>query len=442
LTAAPFLPESMTTAMNISRFRLDNGLRIVTVPQPHLHVCEMACYVGVGGRHEPVELTGISHFLEHMLFRGTKDYPDSLTLERAFEAIGGTVNAATDAESTCYFSRLHPNELETGADLFASLLRRPVWQGLETERLIIIEEALEDLNEQGAMINPEILTGRLHWPEHPLSQPIIGTSESLHAINLDALIQFHQQHYTPGNTVIVVSGRIDTERAHRVLSAAFGDWHTSLPTTPAISPPFAVSTSPQTVWVPDSSSQITIQISLLLPGRHDEDAFAMRIWRRLLSWGATSRLMLRLREELGLTYHVEANLTLLADTGCLSVDLSVNPDNLLQAIREVLEILTTMRQEQVPADELKRVVQNFCFDLEFSRDHADEMTVRHGWGELVDYHRTIEDDMQSVAALNCDQMLRAAKRLLVSSQLAMAIVGPFNPEDQKKAEQLLTSLSW
>lgn len=168
----------------------------------------------------------------------------------------------------------------------------------------------------------------------------------------------------------------------------------------------------------------------------------MRIWRRILSWGATSRLMLRLREELGLTYHVEANLGLLADTGCLTVDLSVNPDNLLQAIREVLEILTTMRQEQLPADELKRVVQNFCFDLEFSRDHADEMTVRHGWGELVDYHRTIEDDMQSAAALTCDQMRTAAKRLIVSSQLAMAIVGPFNPEDQKQAEQLLTSLSW
>ena len=97
--------------MNISRIRLDNGPRIVVVPQPHLHVCEMACYVGVGSRYESEELAGISHFLEHMLFRGTEDYPDSLLLERAFEALGGTVNAATDAELTCYFSRLHPGSL-------------------------------------------------------------------------------------------------------------------------------------------------------------------------------------------------------------------------------------------------------------------------------------------------------------------------------------------
>ncbi len=428
--------------MNVSVLRLDNGLRIVTVPQPHLHVCEMACYVSVGGRHEPIELAGISHFLEHMLFRGTRDYPNSLTLECAFEAIGGSVNAATDAESTCYFSRLHPDQLATGAELFASLLRHPIWQGLETERRIIIEEALEDLNEHAVMINPDVLTGRLHWPGHPLSQPTIGTSESLRAINLEALIQFHQQHYTPKNTVIVVSGRIDAVTANRVVSTAFGDWQGELPVPPLSATALAASGSPQTVWVTDSNSQIGIQISLLLPGRHDPDAFAMRIWRRILSWGATSRLMLRLREELGLTYHIEANLTLLADTGCLTVDLSIHPDNLLEAIREVLEIFTKMRQTPVPTDELQRVLQNFCFDLEFSRDHADEMTVRHGWGELVDYHRSIDDDLQSVATLNCEQMQAAARRLLVSSQLALAVIGPYSSGDQAKVDELLTNLTW
>jgi predicted Zn-dependent peptidase len=152
--------------------------------------------------------------------------------------------------------------------------------------------------------------------------------------------------------------------------------------------------------------------------------------------------MLRLREELGLTYHVEANLTLLADTGCLTVDLSVNPDNLLQAIREVLAILTNMRQTRVAPDELQRVLQNFCFDLDFSRDHADEMTVRHGWGELVGYHRTIDDDLKDVEALSCEQLQTAAQRLLISSRLAMAVVGPFNPEDRTKAEQLLSELTW
>ena len=428
--------------MNVSRFRLDNGLRIVIVPQPHLHVCEMACYVGVGSRYESEELAGISHFLEHMLFRGTEDYPASLILERAFEAIGGTVNAATDAELTCYFSRLHPDQLETGALLFASLLRRPIWQGLETERRIIIEEALEDLNEQGKMINPDVLTGRLLWPEHPLSLPTIGTSKSLQTINLDSLKQFHEKYYTPSNTVVVVSGRVEIEAAKKTVTEAFGAWDGPLPPAPTAVIPRQDNDLPQSVWVSDSSSQVSIQFTLQLPGRHDSDSFAMRIWRRLLSWGSTSRLMLRLREELGLTYHVEANLNLLADTGCLSVDLSVNPDNLLPAIREVLAVLTTMRHEAVPLDELQRTLKGFCFDLEFSRDHADEMTVRHGWGELVGYHRSIEDDLESAETLDCEQLLSAARRLLVPGRLALAVVGPFNRKERKQAENMLKELSW
>lgn len=428
--------------MNISRFCLDNGLRIIIVPQPHLHVCEMACYVGVGSRYETEELAGISHFLEHMLFRGTQDYPDSLILERAFEAIGGTVNAATDAELTCYFSRLHPDHLATGAQLFASLLRRPIWHGLETERKIIIEEALEDLNEQGEMINPDVLTGRLLWPNHPLSLSTIGSNESLQKIDLDALVHYHQQHYTPANTVLVVAGCVDKEVAQRALSDAFANWDGPTPIAPPSATAIDESSVPQSVWVPDSSSQVSIQICLQLPGRHDPDAFAMRIWRRLLSWGSTSRLMLRLREELGLTYHVEANVNMLADTGCLSVDLSVNPDNLLQAIQEVLAVLTAMRHNPVPAEELQRVLKSFCYDLEFSRDHADEMTVRHGWGELVDYHRSIEDDLRAAETLTCEHLQTAARRLLVPGRLAMAVVGPFNPEDQKDADKLFKEVTW
>lgn len=428
--------------MNVSRFTLPNGLRIITVSQPNLHVCEMACYVGVGSRYESIELAGISHFLEHMLFRGTTEYPDSLRLERAFEAIGGTVNAATDAESTCYFSRLHPSKLTTGAELFASLLQRPLWSGLETERRIIIEEALEDTNEQGDLINPDVLNARLHWPGHPLSQSTIGSSESLLAIDRKALEQFHRQHYTPANTVVVVSGRIEAETAHQAVADAFGSWEGSAAEEAGKAGFNPTPTQPQSVWVADSSSQVTIQFSLQLPGRHDPDAFAMRIWRRLLSWGSTSRLMLRLREELGLTYHIDASLNLLADTGCLSIDLSVHPDNLLAAVREVLGVLTTMRHAPVPADELERAIQSFRFDLEFSRDHADEMTVRHGWGELVGYNRSIEDDLQAAAEIDCEQLQAAARRLLIPGRLALAVIGPFTPQNRMQSEQLLTEVDW
>jgi len=426
--------------MNASVTRLDNGLRVVCVPQPHLHVCEVACYVGVGSRHEPEALAGISHFLEHMLFRGSADYPDSLSLERAFEELGGSVNASTDAESTCFYSRVHPDNVDAGMALFASLLLRPQFPGIETERRIILEEALEDLNEKGRMINPDILTGRLLWPDHPLSQPTIGTTTSLQSISTADLEQWHRQYYTPENCVIVFAGRVDQAQAQTAVEKSFAGWQGAAPAAALVASGTVCGV--QSEWVVDSSSQVNLQLALLCPGRAGADAFALRIWRRLLSWGGTSRLMLRLREELGLTYHVEAGLNLLAETGCLSIDLSLHPDNLQPALSEVLAILSAMRATPVPEDELERCLRSFCFDLEFSRDHADEMAVRYGWGELVGYRHSIEEDLAAAGRLTGADLLAAARRLVVPERLAVAVVGPWKRRDRAACDRLLHRLSW
>jgi len=428
--------------MIATRFSLDNGLRLVCIPQPHLHVCEVACYVGVGSRHEPEEVAGISHFLEHMLFRGSSDYPDSLTMERAFEALGGNANASTDAETTCYYSRFHPDHVVEGTGLFASLLLRPLFAGIETERRIILEEALEDLNEKGVMINPDTLTGRLLWPGHTLSQPTIGTADSLRRIDVAALQAWHRQHYTPANTVIVFAGSFDPAAARQAVEDAFADWQGEAAAPPTPVQPLVNASGVQSVWVADSSSQVNVQLALRIPGRSDPDAFALRIWRRLLSWGGTSRLMLRLREELGLTYHVEAGLNLLGDTGCLSVDLSLHPDNFIAGLREVLLILGAMRSAPVPVDELQRCLRSFSYDLEFSRDHADEMAVRYGWGELVGYKHSVEEDLAAAARLTSADLQAAACRLLTTDQLTAAIVGPWRKRDRREGERLLRDLVW
>ena len=158
---------------------LANGVRLVTVPMPHLHSAELVCSMAVGGRCEPVELSGISHFLEHMIFRGTAEYATSIELERAFEAIGGSVNASTDAETTCFHSRIHPDFLGEGVALFASMLLRPKFNEIDIERRIILEEARDDFNEEGIQVNLDNLMMGLLWPGHPLGESLIGSSETL-----------------------------------------------------------------------------------------------------------------------------------------------------------------------------------------------------------------------------------------------------------------------
>jgi predicted Zn-dependent peptidase len=418
---------------------LANGLRVVTVEMPHLHSAEMACYFKVGGRNEELATAGISHFLEHMLFRGTADYSTSLELERAFEAIGGAVNAGTDAETTCYHTRLHPERVAEGAALFASMLRRPLFADLEIERRIILEEALEDLNERGEEVNPDNLTGRLLWPGHPLSFPTIGTRDSIRNIGPEALRRHHAGFYTPGNSVLVVAGPVRHDVVAAAVFDSFGDWQGA-----AVPPTLLHAGSdghgtPESIWVQDSDSQISVQFAFRLPGRQNPHAVSWRVLRRILSGGGASRLMLRLRETLGLTYSIEANLSLFEECGCFSIDFSVAPENLTAAVRAVLAVLAELCREPVGEEELARVVRCYLYDLDFSRDHADEMTVRYGWGELVGYLRTLEADRREIAAVDAGMLLTVARQLFVPGALKVAFAGPFRAKDRKAVEKLLAA---
>jgi len=414
-----------------------NGLRLVTVAMPHLHSAEMACYVKVGGRNEEAATAGISHFLEHMIFRGTGEYPTSLELECAFEEIGGAVNAATDGETTCFHSRLHPERIAEGAALFASMLRRPLLSDLEIERRIILEEALEDLNERGEEINPDNLTARLLWPDHPLSLPTIGTRASICAVDAEALRRHHDVYYTPANTVLVVAGPVTHAAVAAVVGKQFGDWQ-GAPVPPVLLHEGGGEEGvPESIWVRDSDSQVAAQLAFRLPGRQSPHSVALRVLRRVLSGGGASRLMLRLRETLGLTYSIEANLSLFEECGCFTVDCSVAPENLPAAVREVLAVFAELCREPVGAEELERVVRGYLYDLDFSRDHADELTVRYGWGETVGYLRTLEDDRREIAAMSPEALLATAGELFVPGSLKAAFVGPFRVKDRKEVGRLL-----
>ncbi|APG24648.1 MULTISPECIES: M16 family metallopeptidase [Syntrophotalea] len=416
---------------------LANGLRLVTVEMPHLHSVEMVCHVGVGGRHERPAQAGISHFLEHMLFRGTCDYPTGLALESAFESLGGTVNAATDGETTCYHSRLHPDHIAEGAVLFASLLRRTLLNDIDIERRIIIEEALEDLNESGEEINPDNLTSRLIWPDHPLSLPIVGTRESIANLNREDLRRHLETWYTPGNTVIAVAGQVSRARALAAVEAAFGDWQDH-PVPVALAAPPPRNDGPRTIWTRDAASQIHVQLAFCAPGRKDPRTPALRLLRRILS-GSSSRLMVRLREQLGLTYHAEANLGLYDDCGVFSIDLAVAPSSLTQALRELLQMLDNLCSHPASDDELQRVIRSFIFEQEFSLDQADNRAGRFGWGELVGYPLTLAEECRQVQALSAAQVRDVAAELFLPQALAAAFVGPFKIRQRDAAEKLLTA---
>lgn len=415
---------------------LANGVRLVTVPMPHLHSAELVCSMAVGGRCEPVELSGISHFLEHMIFRGTAEYATSIELERAFEAIGGSVNASTDAETTCFHSRIHPDFLGEGVALFASMLLRPKFNEIDIERRIILEEARDDFNEEGIQVNLDNLMMGLLWPGHPLGESLIGSSETLQEIDRSVLEEYYRSWYLPQNLVICACGPIVRSEFKALVKQEFGDWSAGevLPVLPVAE---SLPNITESLWVQDSDSQVSLQLAFRLPGRQDERTLAIRLLRRILSTGGGARLSLRLREELGLTYSVEANCSLLDDTGYMAIDLSVAPENLLSAVTELLNVLAELREQKIPADELIAVVKSYQFDLEFSRDQSEAMAVRFGWGLQADYIRTLEQDCRELQDLTPEYLQQVAGELLSETGMKLVVVGPWSDADRQVIEQKL-----
>ncbi len=416
--------------------QLTNGVRLVTVPMPHLHATELVCSMAVGGRCEAAELAGISHFLEHMIFRGTSDYATSTDLERAFESIGGSVNAATDAETTCFHSRVHPDYLAPGVALFASMLLRPKFNAIDTERRIVLEEAREDFNEEGAQINLDNLMVNLFWPDHPLGRSLVGTTETLQQIDRSRLESYYKAWYQPQNLVICACGPVDPDVFLRAVDEEFGNWEAghSVAVLPA---PVVIDTKPESCWVYDSDSQVSLQLAFRLPGRHDERTLAVRLLRRILSWGGGARLALRLREELGLTYAVEANCSFLEDTGYLAIDLSVAAENLYTAVTEVFSVLEKLRHQPVPDEELAAAIRSYLFDLDFSRDQSDAMAVRYGWGLQANYIRTLEQDRRELQQLTGQQLRQVAHDFFRPQGVKLVVVGPWSESERQNVEQFL-----
>jgi predicted Zn-dependent peptidase len=321
-------------------------------------------------------------------------------------------------------------------EVFASMLMRPLLTGIDIEKRIIAEEAREDLNEHGEEINPDTIVSRLLWPRHPLGMPTIGTLESIAAIDQGDLKKHLKNFYSPSNAVLVVSGPINNSA---VLSAAmdcFGKWQdVKVPPTSMVTfRQFA----PQISCVQDSDSQMNLQLAFLGFARDDTRFMALRFLRRILAGGGSSRLHLRLREELGIIYSVDGAIGAYDETGCLAFDLSTAAETLIRAVEAAFEELLRISGTPVPTDELERIRNSYIFDLEFSLDSAYEMGGRYGWGELMGVVRSIEDDQSEARRITSADLKDAALALFAPENIRLVAVGPWKRGMKKALKELVT----
>jgi predicted Zn-dependent peptidase len=193
------------------RARFANGARVVVARTPGLHSAMLALYVRVGSRHEDPEANGVSHFVEHLLFRGSRGYPDSRAMNAAVEAAGGSMNAMTARDHTCFYTSLHPAGLETGIDVIADLISHPLLREIEVERQVILEEILDEVDSRGRDVDPDNLVKRIVYSGHGLGQKIAGSRGSVRALGEGTIRAHHARHYTGANVVLVAAGPVSFE---------------------------------------------------------------------------------------------------------------------------------------------------------------------------------------------------------------------------------------
>lgn len=404
---------------------LPNGLTVVSVEMPHLHTIELSIMVRAGLRMETEATNGISHFLEHMLFRGNRHFENSIALSREFETIGRDLRAATHSEYTSFGFSPHPPNLERAMQLLALFFDGPTFPGLELERGIILEECLEDLNDEGANININNLACQLLYAGNPLSWPTIGTEQTIRAITEADLKHYFETWYHPSNMVLAGAGAIDGDRFESLAEQYFGGWsHKGRLIAKEGFGLVEKQDAPRTLFQQDKDSQIQLQLCFRSRSYNHPDYFALSLISRMFDDGVCSRLQKSLREDRGLVYSVECRATSWSDTGTFDFDVQVSPENAGQVTQILFEEIKTFLRDGPSQAELDHVKNRYEFDLELDLDDPYKQIDRYAFPELFSSPMPVEEERERMRAVTLEECRRVAEETLAREKLNVIAVGP------------------
>ena len=412
--------------------RLENGLRVATAEMPAMESVSVGIWAGAGGRHESDRTNGAAHFLEHLLFKGTRRRSAS-AIAREVEGLGGDLNAFTSEDHTCYFAKAEARHLPRVADVLLDMYQHSALPAheVERERGVIREEILMG-RDQPAQVAEELLTATF-WPRHPVGRPLTGTVESVAALRRADLTGFWRAGYSSGNTVLTVAGPVGHSEVLTGLSASLAR------TRPGQRARFrrvrAAGASRDVVVRVERQQveQVQLTIGFPGPGRHDPRRFAVRVLSAILGENMSSRLFQRLREERGLCYSVHTHLETLHETGMFSVTVGLEADRLAETLELIRREIARIASKRVASGELQRSIDYLVGQHRLS---LESTTNQMSWlGEtLLAYDRIVDPDTaraQIAAVTAADVQAVARDCFLGAGRVAVAAVGPVTLSDDQ-----------
>ncbi len=402
---------------------LANGLRLLVTPMPYARSASASIYVAAGSRYEatPTE-GGLSHFLEHLLFKGTERRPKPLDISMEIDRIGGNINAATNRELTVYYAKVTPEYLGGAVDILGDMIRNSMLpeHEIERERDVILEElaAVEDSpTEQVGVLLDETL-----WPGQPHGRDIAGTEESVEALTAGAIRAYYHRQYVPTATVVSIAGAVDPSEVREMVGRAFEDWRTGdpLPLVPNVH-----STGHPLVTVHDKDTeQVHLSFGLHGVASNDDDRYALDLLSVILGEGMSSRLFARLREELALCYDIHSYMATLHDCGMFGVYAGVDPERAVEAAREIAKELARACTP-VGTDELDRAKAVSRSRTQLRLEDSRSVSALYGAQAILNLPmKTPEETLARSAAVTVEEAARVAARVIRGSALHIAAVGP------------------
>jgi predicted Zn-dependent peptidase len=400
---------------------LASGLRVVVAPQPWIQRAHVGLYVRVGSRFEVAKTNGISHFLEHMLYRGTPRLTSAHDVNLAFESLGGYLYAATQVDHGVFSVTLPAESLEDATHLFAEVLREPTFADIELEKGIVCEEILEDLDDEGRQIDADNISRELIYPSHPLGFTITGDETRVRSFDASLLRAHHARHYTAANAVLAFSGNVDADKAIDLAARAFE----KLPpgTFVPADPPTHAQKAARLEIIENMSSQTELRVSFrALPDEAPHRA-RTEMLMRILDDGMSTRLYHRICDDRGLCYDVSAGYDGYEDDGVLDFTAGVQHQRTSVVTREMLALIEELARTGPTEEELAKARKRMAWDIRNVLDSPEELAGFYGGALLFDRFETPDEHIARATAVTAEHLQEHVATIARPERLNVVAVG-------------------
>ena len=400
---------------------LANGLQIVTESMPAVRSISMGIWLRTGSRHERESQNGIVHFLEHMVFKGSRNRSGE-EIARAADAIGGHLDAFTSKEFTCFSIKVVDEHLPRALDIVADLVKNPLLRSSDiAKESRVIQEEIRMVEDTPDDLVHEIFS-KTYWPHHSLGRPILGTRATVGGFNQRRLRDFFRRHYVPGNMLISAAGNLAHNKALDLIGKHFGQ----LAAGPAMTKGPAPVANPHALYRRKKELEQT-HICLGTPAypyAHPK-RFASYVLNTILGGGMSSRLFQNIREKYGLVYAVFSGLSAYQDAGILSVYAGTAPANARKVVNLIIREFQTLKQDSIPPEELQRAKDYLKGNLLLGLESTTSRMANIARQELYYGRRiTLDEIAASIDAVTHEDVVEVARELFQSDRIAVTVLGP------------------